>query len=350
MSLSIAFLSRDLPSKHPNGVSCQVDLLAQELCRMGHSVTIFSLDPKGEEAAYSVVQDSKGQLPKWKKLFRPALYFAEQNFSGFDVIHAHGDNYLLTANRPMIRTFYGSALWEAFYDKRLLYRIRQLLFYPLEWLAGKRSSCSIGISKITAKALPFINQIIPCGVDTDFFKPGESKTPHPTLLFVGNLSGRKQGWKMIRIFLREILPQHPSAKLILVTKEKVSPHPSIETYPNISPLELCRLYQTAWVVCMTSQYEGFGVPIVEAYACKTAVVSLLHQGAKEIIHHQADGILCKEQEMGKWICEIIQNNPFRQQLETEGLKRIKEFSIRAIAESYEDVYENLLSTFIVPKS
>jgi glycosyltransferase involved in cell wall biosynthesis len=220
--------------------------------------------------------------------------------------------------------------------------MRQMLFYPLEWLAGAKSSCCIGISKITTKALPFIHRIIPCGVDTDLFKGEGIKSVHPTILFVGNLSGRKQGWKIIEIFLKEVLPKVPSAQLVFVTKEKIFSHPNIKIYSSLSAFDLAGVYKSAWMVCSTSLYEGFGVPILEAYASGTPVISTPHHGAKEIIRHETDGILCKLDKMGEWIYQMIQNTCLRKQMEIAGLKRSKDFSIEAIAKTYEKVYENQL--------
>lgn len=344
MPFSIAFLSRDLPSEHPNGVSVQVHLLANELCRQGNPVTVFTRDPKPRDALYQTVQDkdssSRGRI---FRLFRPAYFFAGQNYSSFDIIHAHGDNYLLRTSKPIVRTFYGSALWEAWYDHRPFYRARQAIFYPLEWLSHFRSSYSVGISVATQRAIPRIQKIIPCGVDPVLFHSNGAKTPSPTILFVGNLSGRKRGWQLIDIFHKKIHSLSCSARLLLVTPEKVPHTPCIETYRVVSQGQLADLFRKSWILCVTSTYEGFGVPVIEAMASGTAVIATDNMGVREVLQHKKNGIICELPRVGDWINRLIQDHDLRKRLVQEGSRKAQDYSIQKIAEQYMEVYEQLIS-------
>ncbi len=47
--------------------------------------------------------------------------------------------------------------------------------------------------------------------------------------------------------------------------------------------KLCELYQRAWILCLPSTYEGFGVPYIEAMASGTVAVASPNPGAKEIL-------------------------------------------------------------------
>ncbi len=342
-NLSIAFLSRDLPSEHPNGVSCQVDILAEELVKKGHKVTIFSLDKKPDDASYDVITKNNTSSNKIKRLFEPAIFFRKQNFDKYDIIHAHGDNYLIKTTKPVIRTFYGSALLEAIHDKRILYRLRQGIFYLLEWASAMRSDINVGISKSTKTAIPIIDKIIPCAVDTNFFQPKNKKTNEPSILFVGNMSGRKRGWELLNIFTKQIKPALPSSKLMLVTSEKVESKAGVEVYNKPSRIKMLELYQQAWIVCVTSSYEGFGVPAIEALASGTPVVSTYNSGSKEVITHGKDGILCRLSKVGMHIKRLLKDKKLRMALEKEGIKKAKEFSIKNISNHYENLYRQLLS-------
>lgn len=342
-NLKIAFLSRDLPKQHPNGVSCQVDLLANELCRKGHDVTVFSLDEKPNNSIYKIVNPpSPVKENRFYRLFKPALFFAAQDYSSFDIIHAHGDDYLLKSKKPIVRTFYGSALWEAIYDNRIKYRIRQLFFYPLEWISAVKSNKSIGISKTTKSAIPIIDCIIPCAVDTNLFKQNDNKTDFPSILFVGNLSGRKRGWELVKIFKEEVLPFNPDAVLYLVASEIVPEMPNIKVLSSISSSDLSRLYQQCWILCATSTYEGFGVPVIEAFASGTAVISFRNKGSKEIISHYKNGILCNLKDMGVNIRFLINNKEQRKSFINAGIDSVKDFSIQVIAQKHERIYEQVL--------
>ncbi len=339
--LTIAFLSRDLPSRHPNGASCQVHLLANALCDRGHCITVFSRDPAPVDALYSVVQDSP-KAGAWNRLVRPALCFARQNYNAFDLVHAHGDDYLLRTKKPLVRTFYGSALWEALYDRRPLYRLRQAAFYALEWISLAKCSTSAGISRISQRALPGVKTVVPCAADRRFFGIQGAKTAEPSLLFVGTVGGRKRGDLLLQVFRREVQPRFPNAQLILATSSTGISGPGIQVRPRPDMDELARLYRQAWVVCSASTYEGFGVPIIEAWACGTAVVSTPHHGALELIRNECDGLLASPGRYGAALNRLLDNEALREKLAAAGRDRARDFEPPRIAAQYERIYDALL--------
>lgn len=343
-ALQIAFLSRDLPSRHPNGVSCQVDLLANALVARGHRVTVFSLDPKPDGSPYEVVCPSRPEnRSRLSRIFYPAVYFARACYRNFDILHAHGDNYLTSRSHiPVVRTFYGSALWEALYDPRFAYRMRQMLFYPLEWVSAWRSDACVGISAATRRALPHVTKVIPCGIDSRVFHPGGNLSPEPSILFVGNLSGRKRGNLLMRLFVSKVLPEMPTARLRLVTGSSVDPHPNIDIFPMISQEELVRLYRNSWVCCSTSRYEGFGVPVLEAMACATPVISTPHMGAREILKHEENGLLLPVADLAGGILRLLGDDNLRKRMAARALNTVKAYSSETAAGQYEEVYANAI--------
>lgn len=342
MNLSIAFLSRDLPSLHPNGASCQVHLLANALTARGHRLTVISRDPAPSDAGYKVVSDNRNRSGAWFRLFRPAVFFARQDYTGFDLIHAHGDDFLVWPPQPKVRTFYGSALWEAIYDNRPLYRMRQALFYVLEWISLANAGVGVGISRISQRALPAIRHVIPCCADERLYRCKGPKSTAPTILFVGHLSGRKRGDLLLRAFSQHILRAHPAARLMLATSERIGPMPGVEIHVKPTFDQLVDLYNKAWVVCSTSTYEGFGVPIIEAWAANTPIVSTPHQGARELIRHDSDGLLAEPAQLGAVLARVLEEKDLRTKLAAAGRLRAEALTPGRIAEEYEGVYRALL--------
>ncbi|MBI2911066.1 MAG: glycosyltransferase family 4 protein, partial [Chloroflexi bacterium] len=213
------------------GVSYQVHALANLLVERGHTVVVYSVDERPGDARYEV---RTVPLPRWVRaesglchLVFPVLV-ARQGFDRFDVLHAHGDDFLLWwlgrpwwRRRPRLRTFYGSALGEALSATSWRRALVQALFYPLEFFSGALARRSVAISRATCRYLPFVREVVPCGVDLSRFSPGGYRSPVPSALFVGMMAGRKQGRRLAQIFAEQVRSQVPEAELWLVVPEPV---------------------------------------------------------------------------------------------------------------------------------
>ena len=346
--LRIAMVHRDLPCIYDRGgVSYHVHYLANHLVARGHEVTVFTTDPRPDDAIYQVHQIAVSEKQRQSKFFQSQVWpvhVARQDYSEFDLVHAHGDSHFLRSNgTPVLRTFYGSALGEAMHAQRLRRKISQIATYPFELLSGKMAAGSTAISYATAKHFPVVDTVIPCGVDLRHFKPSPTKSPNPSVLFVGMLESRKRGTKLVEVFKNEVRPMIPKAELWLVCPEEIE-EKGVVCFGKIPTEELIQLYQTAWVFCLPSSYEGFGVPYVEALASGTAVVATANAGAKEVLHDGKYGIVCEEQDLGQALTDLIRNQGKRKKMIKQGLDHAKSFSWDKIIPQYEAVYESLLTT------
>ncbi len=346
--MKIAMVSKYLPSVIKSGVTNQVHWLANALCTDGQThVTLFSISEPPADALYQV---KRVPIPLWIKNSRfmnryfVALYFGKLNFDSFDIIHSHGDNYLLFEKRKMVRTFYGSALAESFYGRNFVRFFSQFILYLLEFVCGFLSRVNVGISNNTKRLLPFIKFVIPVGLDLEKFNPAPHlKTNYPTILFVGTLKGRKRGKKIIEIFQKEVLPSIPSAELWVVHKGPfVKDQGHIKYFIDISQDELIRLYQRAWIFCSASSYEGFGVPYLEAMACGTPVITTQNQGAQELSNQSQCFEISLLEDIGQRISKLLLNQKQRQMYIDQGLDFVKKFDIRKTALQYKKVYEDVL--------
>ena len=340
--MNIAFFSKQLPSDEPNGVSVQVDRLAHALCGLGHAVTCFSFSPRPESAPYPVTTLHWNGAGKLRRKFRPAFAFGKIRVDDFDIAHYHGDDWLCAGSRKRVRTFYGSALFEALHAAspgRFLY---QALFYKLEWISCLRRGTIAGISAATRRGLPLVNKVIPCGVPLNRFCPGSpEKTPCPSILFIGDFHSRKRGDLLLGVFQSQILPAYPDCRLAVVGPEKIEA-PGVRCLGRINEETLIAEYRKAWVYCLPSSYEGFGVPAIEAMACGTAVVATQNAGIEEIISHEKDGLICTKDSLGPSLLRIIKDEILRTSLISNGLIRARDFDILSIARHYEHIYNTLI--------
>jgi Glycosyltransferase Family 4 len=145
--MRIGFFHTTLPERDrkPGGVDVFVYRLAQKLTERGHEVTVFSFSRRPPEAAFEHVQ----LKPVWvghstvTRLFAVPLLVNRLNPPGLDVLHLHGDDWFYLRRKvPTVRTFHGSALFEARHSPRWRRRLSQLAVYPLELLACRLATGS----------------------------------------------------------------------------------------------------------------------------------------------------------------------------------------------------------------
>jgi glycosyltransferase involved in cell wall biosynthesis len=342
--MKIAMTHVDLPNEFKAGVANQAHYLANALVDRGHQVTMFTFSPAYSECRYQVHQYPK--FPSFLSKFKAFLFagqLTKTDFSNFDILHTHGDSYLLWGRHPHLRTFHGAAQDEARTAVRLRRRVYQTVMIGLEQLNAQVADLSVGVSQATQDRIPAVSSIIPCGVNIHQFRPGV-KSAHPTVLFVGTKTGRKRGSLLAEIFTNEIRPAIPNAEFWTVADQPMEGE-GIINFGKVSLEKLAELYQRAWVFCMPSLYEGFGVPYVEAMASGTAVVASPNPGAKEVLAGGEYGILAKDATLGTHINRLLQDQELRERYEQQGLLRAQDFSWESVVQRYETLYQQLIDRF-----
>ena len=104
-------------------------------------------------------------------------------------------------------------------------------------------------------------------------------------------------------------------------------------------------YQKADIVAFCSIYEGFGLPIIEAQAMHTPVVTSNLSPMKEVAGGGA--VLVNPEDVFSikdGILRIINDNSFRNKLIAQGLKNIKRFETSRVASQYESLYREIIET------
>lgn len=346
--MKIAMTHVNLPNESKGGVAFQVHYLANTLVERGHEVTMFTFSPTYEECRYRVHRYPIARRMRRFHSFVLAARTARTDFSAFDVLHAHGDNYLLRGRHPQLRTFYGSAKDEAATATTLRRRLYQSVMVLLEEAGARVADANIGISQATRARIPAITEIVPCGVDLTRFHPGP-KAERPTILFVGTSGGRKRGSWLAEVFVREVRPRFPDAELWAVAERPLLGD-GIVNFGKV-PLEtLIDLFRRAWVFCLPSTYEGFGVPYIEAMAAGTAVVASPNPGAGEVLGDGEYGVLADDAQLGAQLNELLMNASKRRMYEQKGLDRAQNYSWERIAIQYERCYSALIAQYAATNS
>jgi glycosyltransferase involved in cell wall biosynthesis len=110
---------------------------------------------------------------------------------------------------------------------------------------------------------------------------------------------------------------------------------------EVPDAELVRLYRGARCVAYPSLYEGFGIPVLEAMACGTPVVTSRGGATEEV----ADGaaVLVDPHDPADIAAGIERAIRDRRELVERGLARARSFSWPAIAEATVEVYREAAS-------
>lgn len=191
--------------------------------------------------------------------------------------------------------------------------------------------------------------VTPWGVNRELFHPEEIATDYPYFLSVSCSTGRKNTPILIEAY-QQFAKQDPSHHLVLVwgnapaeIRTLCEKTPTIHLLNNLSNEELAKLYQGATATFFLSRYEGFGLPILESFACATPVVtcnnsSLAEIGGEAAHYVHPDDINGCVREM-----EFFENNVGNlASLKEQSLQQSKAFAWDSCAKRTIKVYEKYI--------
>jgi phosphatidylinositol alpha-mannosyltransferase len=236
---------------------------------------------------------------------------------------------------------HGSARGEALHATSVGRACLQWGVYLQELLTAFLSPSSVvGVSTNTQRDNRFVRRVIANGIDTAIFQPLPiGKSPHPSIVFVGAVDGRKRGRFLLDIFERVVRPAYPHAELTFVGPK--GPSQAGVTYVTGVPDEdLAALYRRAWVCAAPSTYEGFGLPYLEAMACGTAVIATPNPGSREVLGRDYSGLV-EDSAFAAALVQVLGDGAGRRARETAGIRRAADFSIDRMIDQYEALLNDL---------
>lgn len=236
------------------------------------------------------------------------------------------------------------------------------LWYARQMTAARRATRLICVSQATRTdaidllaALPERCVVVYEGVDREVFHPPASDSQPaapPFILFVGGSFANKNRYGALAAFARLTsatrLPHH----LMLVGQDGLpdadltAEHPSLDIrrvhrIANVSQDELAQLYRDADLFLFPSLSEGFGLPVLEAMASGTPVVTSLTSSLPEVAG--AAALLVDPTDidaLAAAIGSVLTDRTLHNRLSAAGLARAAEFSWQAAARQTLAVYES----------
>jgi len=348
--MKIGFFTYSLPQpgKSWGGVASVAHALANGLVARGHTVIVWCYQGRPADAAYEV-RALPGELFFNNPLGRRLLMGYVGNFlapflksADCDLYAFHGDSLLAPLlGRPAVRIFHGSALDESLNSTSAIRRVSQRVIYELEKLSSVTGPYPVAVSQTTQRRFDSIATVIPNGLDLSVFRPAPSmKTAHPSLLFVGAIAGRKRGGLMLELFAK-LRQKFPKLTLDFVGTFEGTVPDGVTAHRGIGETELVALYQRAWIFVSPSQWEGFGLPYVEAMACGTPVVATPNPGSAEITDNGTYGILATDEELETAVAGLLSSASDRERYSGLGLGRAATYDLQKSVDQYETLFRDL---------
>jgi glycosyltransferase involved in cell wall biosynthesis len=125
--------------------------------------------------------------------------------------------------------------------------------------------------------------------------------------------------------------------------EDAPPRRGVKTVGRVSDDELSELYGQAWVFCLPSTYEGFGIPYIEAMASGCPVVATRNPGAMEVTSNGQLGVIAEDDRLGEALLDLLSSPEKRAHLTNGGLVAARDYDIHAVCARYEAVYQSLIA-------
>jgi glycosyltransferase involved in cell wall biosynthesis len=176
--------------------------------------------------------------------------------------------------------------------------------------------------------------------------------PERYILFVGTLEPRKNVQTLLRAFA-QVIAETPQDDLTLViaggkgwggedyrsTVDALKLHDRVRFAGFVADDDLPELYRGALLFVYPSLYEGFGLPVLEAMACGTPVITSNRASLPEVA---GDAALLADptrpEALAEAMASIISDGDLRQALRVKGLARAQTFTWDAVAQQTMAIY------------
>ena len=180
------------------------------------------------------------------------------------------------------------------------------------------------------------------GLERPYFIAGGSMNPRKNLVRMIRAFGRVRGRNAEPV---ELVLTSPGRAFSQEARDEISRarmEEAVKLLPCVSDPDLVALMNGATALLFVSLYEGFGLPILEAMACDTPVVTSTASSMPEVAGDA--GILVDptdEEAIADAMWRVLSDEETRRRLVEAGRGRIKPFTWERTARQYLDVYQSL---------
>lgn len=219
--------------------------------------------------------------------------------------------------------------------------------------------------------------VVPPGVDTELFAPGDQATDRArlgirpdevVLVFVGRLQPHKAPDVLVRA-AAQLIERYPERRFRVIAAGGSSGPRSaaagpgsalglrrlavelgieaqLEVWDPLPPDRLAQLYRAADAVAVPSYTESFGLVALEAQACGTPVVAAAVGGLPVAVADRVSGVLVDGHDPAVWaerLATVVLDPIYRARLAAEGPRQAARFSWDATVDGLLDSYRRALA-------
>ena len=371
---------RTFPDKlNLNSYNVQEVGLAKALVKKGHICDIVLYSGKEKDRVQDYKFFSEGQEFGFKIYWMHGFGILKNGFMPsvkkiipqYDVIQVHEYDQIMSWDlytkqmKPTV-IYHGPYFDEFAKGYNLKCKIFDKVFLPL-----RKYKDTVVISKSTL-ATEFLHSkgfgnVTTTGVGLDIDNFGnsaqfgmfeESGNANKQILYVGKLEERRNLYFLIEVF-RKLKEKDSEYRFVIIgngekeykdkfldsIKEEIT-NGSIEYQEKAEQRELVKYYRSSSFFILASQYEIFGMVLLEAMYFGTPVVSSMNGGSCTLIQNGYNGYVMEEFDSDKWvkcIWDSMQDENLLKNMRLNAKKTIVEsYTWDKLADEFIEVYENAI--------
>lgn len=320
-----------------------------------------------ETPNFKIIEIPHAPYPIWEQILLP-LFIRKYKL---DFIHFTANTAPLFLSIPFLVTLHDVIFMETFnFVKGSLY---QRLGNLYRWFIVPRvirKANFVGTVSNTEKNIaidrfPFLSDKIQTyynavgsfyqsnGMEPNYGKNDKYNINEPYILALGSSDPRKNTKNIVKAFLT-ISEEFPDLKLVITDLERSVIYKMMrkerkkDSLKNIITLgyvpnnQLPYLYRNARLFMFPSIRESFGIPVLEAMACGTPLITSNITSMPEIVDDAAIKVNPFDvNEISEAMRVLLTNNSFRKELILKGTERVQFFSYELTAKKWIECYKSL---------
>jgi len=354
------------------GVENYVFDLSKELVKLGHNVTVVCAnEPKSEQNKSAVEGISVKRLNYIGKIANTNISLTlpvrllKENF---DILHTHFPTpwssdwsaiISLIKRKPLVITYHNdienhstmrmlAGIYNKFFLKFVLKTAKKIIIDQPDYLKYSKF-----LKRYKTKVI-----VVPIGIDINKFKPHKCKKIRNMIFFLGILDKfhRYKGLDYLIKSVALVKKKIPDIKLVVGGKgelvdeykqlvKRLRLEKNVDFIGYVDDKTLVKLYSRSQIFILPSisNFEGFGIVLLEAMACKTPVICTDLVGMAKNVENNRAGIVIRPKDtkaLGGAIIEILTNEKIAKDMRENALRLAKEkYDSRKMALDIEKIYE-----------